>query len=406
MSYTRYQQHLRYHRDDNKYSCSECSFITHSKRGLAIHSSAMHGEEAHGSHGDESHETHQLVEDNPRNMPNSVSVLTCNICGFRSNHARGFKRHVTCMHSRKRWKESRLHQNYEGLADGENSFSVFYCDMCDFSTSCRTGLKRHVTCKHLRPSLDDSLDQVSSPHIDDTPEKVSTPQGDDSSVFKYFCNYCHFSSVHRRGFKKHMSCMHDVTDIEADGLLEGDFSVLSESESARSFLRSDKKPYECPQCERTFESYQLYHQHEVLGCGRYRCRYCKMKYRASEREEYLAHIQLHQEKDASSYKCNKCSFVTHLKKKLEVHICSDNGAKSLCCPWCTFQCTNQDVLQSHISSNHEKGFHEDEAENEIAKSSGENDSALPNIPNSNINHEEDFEEMEEVSFNDSSDLQL
>ncbi|XP_068225029.1 telomere zinc finger-associated protein-like [Palaemon carinicauda] len=337
LSTKRYHMHMRIHDEGSLLFCTECHFTTHSKRGLAIHWSAMHGDD-------------QPTDQYDSKLPDSVSLLTCDLCGFRSNHSRGFKRHVTCMHSRKRWRDSKGHQ------DDETSF--YNCSMCDFSSNCQTGLKTHMTRKHIKDAPNDSV--VEEPVTDVVQE------GD--TLTTYHCSMCNFSSIHKRGFKKHMSCVHYKFDISVDSQIENNLSGVNDDSSKRS-LRSCSREHRCKNCNRSFENLRMLRKHEIIACGRYECRYCKMKYGASERAEYLTHLQKHRG-NVASYNCKFCPYVTNRRSSLADHMCRHTGVYRFCCQWCTFKCIRQNRLQAHVYRCHRNELREDERDSRSGESSG------------------------------------
>ncbi|XP_066953089.1 zinc finger and BTB domain-containing protein 41-like isoform X2 [Macrobrachium rosenbergii] len=323
LSSRRYIMHMRLHEEGSMLYCTECTFKTHSKRGLAIHWSVMHGDDQQG-------------DSYANKIPESVSLLICDVCGFRSNHLRGFKRHVTCMHSGKRWKELKVPQDDRVV---ENETSYYSCNMCDFSSNCQTGLKRHMTRKHFKVAANDTVEQ----------EAVSQ---EDDSLIKYHCSICEFSSIHKRGFKKHMSCVHDKSDIVLDRQIVSSHSADTIDDSKRT-LRSYSKTHECKHCNRSFESFRMLRKHEVISCGRYECRYCKKRFGAGKREEYLAHLQTHKGNEPT-FSCKICSYATNRRRSLSDHMCRHTGMYRFSCQWCSFKCIRQNRLRAHMYRYHEK----------------------------------------------------
>ncbi|XP_059823543.1 zinc finger protein 142 isoform X2 [Hypanus sabinus] len=281
--------------------CALCSFVCKSEAALEHHT-RLHGVQGSCKR--------------PR--------LTCRLCPFTCKQPRCLRQHVAIRH--------------EGVKPHR-------CRFCDFGTTRRYRLEAHE-------SLHTGVGRLSCDSCSRTFGTSSKLRVHKLRVHErrptHFCALCDYSGYNRNDIARHVSSCHAGQPSAACSRCPARFSSQGALKQHRLRRHRERGRHGCPSClfacrsEATLRSH-VQRRHPLLECPA-----CKQRFPG--RQQLDEHRKVH-----FGHRCPHCPFASRERQQLIQHLLDNHeegeeggGAKPFRCPFCSFSCRHQVVLDYHM----------------------------------------------------------
>ncbi|XP_078093443.1 zinc finger and BTB domain-containing protein 20-like [Mustelus asterias] len=130
--------------------------------------------------------------------------------------------------------------------------------------------------------------------------------------------------------------------------LDGSQTVPAASQATQSSSETEKKPYGCAQCGKTFSSRQNYAKHMFVHTGEkpHQCSVCWRSF--SLRDYLIKHMVTHT--GVRAYQCPVCNKRFTQKSSLNVHMRLHRGEKAFECHVCNKRFSHKTLLERHMAT--------------------------------------------------------
>ena len=119
--------------------------------------------------------------------------------------------------------------------------------------------------------------------------------------------------------------------------------------SAKDYINSIERTYECLNCKNKFTTAKNLQQHSTIHSGtrkQNKCTQCDYSTYDSLKNHMVTHT------GDKPYKCNQCPHATTQAGHLKAHMMQHTGKRPFSCPQCEKSFIRTQQLKTHIARNH------------------------------------------------------